>query len=187
MSTPPPQQQPNASTTKPLSWAEMSPQQRKIYAELQTKAALEAKRQKSKRAGMVIAGIAATFFAFPIAFTAWKTSQGDKAQFRNKTMSGPGQKSLPMSDYESQNGHFSSLTTNVMGNIQSSLDRQERGDFRQYPSGISPQEQYELYRAQQTSIGAASAQQQLEVFKAQRREKKLLEKQQLEQQQQQQQ
>ena len=133
---------------------------------------------------MGIAGIAVAFFIFPLAFTVWKTGQGEDSKFRNKTTALPGTHSMPLSDYEREYGQFSHAVLNPEKTMAASLERQQREVFRKHPSGISPDEQHQLYLEHTAALrgpAPASAQAQLDEYKRMKREKQALQQQQQDQ------
>lgn len=145
----PPQQPPRGATISTEAAKEMSRQE---LNRLQHEAYL---RSKQGGGGKMAAGIAATaivFFAFPLVFTAWKTSQGKDAMFRNKTTALPGTHSIPMVDFEREHGAWTKFGTATHESLAASLDRQQREVFREHPSGITPSEQYAMYKQHKEEV-----------------------------------
>lgn len=111
------------------------------YAEM-----MKLKRKRATRNGIFIGGVALSFFLFPLAFVTWKNSQGTEGMLVNKTMAGPGMRSVPLYKHELETGEaFSPLVaSHSKAQFEGLLERPDHLD-----GSLSPKEQYKQFKQQQ--------------------------------------
>lgn len=114
-----------------------------VYAEIMRK-----KRLAANRNGLLLGGIAISFFVFPLWFTTWKNKQGANGMLANKTTAGPGQKSVPLYRFEQENGTFSSTTSTISTSQHDSLSTPQVTPI-EVGSAMTPQQQYQAFKQQQ--------------------------------------